>query len=323
MRRGYSINGYLNKILRSSAKTLLVEGATDKLAITRIAAQHGALREELSVIDSSELISDDTTCGMGNKQKIIALQNAVVQIGADRFSEKLRTLQDREWDGLGFQQMQLADDWTPPDQHEHCFTTIGHSIENYYISTDYIKCFIRDYYPQHARIEFFEQIDLRFDEAASFAVSFSLAVRDSEQITRCSGLLNPNHIQSNGLFFELLPSFDEALLARAAPAGCNIYLKTNHSNTSYWRRYQAAHCIKWLIHGHIGLDAIWSCVGLIAAELGFSGDAVFEITRGHQRERERFGFNWLASKPEVEYFPLNIAIAWLSGRNIKNEAPAA
>jgi hypothetical protein len=291
MGRSYSINGYVNAILQRSSSTLLVEGSTDKGAMYRIVAEKAP--DSHIVVDEATLIEE---YGTGAKEKIVRVRNRV-QALAVRFpalKEKLVTLIDREWDGLPSSAEQLVDQWFPPTQEEMNFTTVGHSIENYYFCLDYVVEYLRYAYAEHYTSALRDELFRTFPAIIALAGATSFEASSAAIISRFDGLFRIEHIEYRDECFFISNSFCIAAGRRGIANADRFVDEVNRSIDQVWSKLgQAAHA-KWLPHGHVGTDIVWSCVGDVSKRFGLPSAVCERIANGDKKERLRHCHDWLS-----------------------------
>lgn len=333
MGRSYSLNGYLNAVLRrsSSTRTLLVEGPTDKCVVHRLAAEQPAAPDATHLIDHAAMIKDDGLTGLGAKAKVVRVR-AVANEWAEHFpklSSKLACLTDREWDGIELNSPEtLGDKWSLPAQAENHFITIGHSIENYHFKPDCIVDYLKFAFAEHLTQQLADSIARTFSGVVALAGAVSFAVQEVGCITRIQGLIRADHIRTDGSRFYLSQPFADAAAVREIAASDELLRKINAAVDSDWAQLSTSPHAHWLLHGHVGGEVIWACIAAQARESGCEGDVVDGIARGNQAERRRFWADWLATHhDEDSRRPLDQVAMWLQsspqGATEAAEIPAA
>ena len=68
---------------------------------------------------------------------------------------------------------------------------------------------------------------------------------------------------------------------------------------------------RWVLHGHIGSEILWACIGLVATGAGVPVHIGEKIARGFQSEKRRCCLTWLSRNPQEEKEPLDLAVDWL------------
>lgn len=313
MSSGYSINGYLNAVLRRSAQTLLVEGVSDQGAIARFLAESPPEPEKSPSVDTAELISDQSLGGLGAKQKILVIREHAANLAVNHpgLATRLATLIDREWDGVSMDPDDLANKWTPPRQDENNFITVGHSIENYHVNLDYVISYLRFAHAPHYTIALETGIAECFAGAVALGGSVSFAARECGCITRMCDLIHVDHIQRSGANFSLGGNFVEAARARNIADPEALLHRINDSTAVLWSELVKLPHAHWLLHGHVGVEVMWACIARVAKAVGVPQAECEQIAGGKQQERRRHWYTWLAAQPDGYAMPITIATRWL------------
>lgn len=314
MGKSYSVNGYINAVLRRSEKTLLVEGVTDVCVLGRILAETPFEKGLAPKIDTASIFADPAIADLGNKERIVFLRNKMspLTIQFPKLKALFATLTDREWDGLSFNGIKLEGGWSPPQQNENNFTTIGHSIENYCFGLDSVVDYLKHSFPMEMTSNFVRLLQSRFLAILAFGACYSLVAKDLGCIKRSVGLLKLGHIDFNQGCFLLNDSFELALGSRNFAKSKDFQVGCNTATREFWSHNSSDTPAAWLLHGHLGLEAIWTCVGYLAKQEGFSDETIEQIVSGRQAERERFMHSWITNHlPPERRTPLDEAVEWM------------
>ncbi|SCU91616.1 conserved hypothetical protein [Cupriavidus necator] len=313
--QGYSVAGYLNAVMRRTGKTMLVEGITDKSVLQRIKGDRNAKAglDLPGAIDVAGLITGAEVKGIGKKEVVrtVLRQLAASPKMSAMASGKFGTLIDREWDGLTLD-IELQNPWFAPTQGATNFTTVGHSVENYFFRLEPIAAFLKQFFSDHLTQQFFNELSRRFHSIIGFAVVYSLAVKNANAIGRADGIISREMIDWVDDLYIATPSLNDALLERRVDLTQNIYLLVNFGVQAYASRYKAAEPGHWLCHGHLGEQAIWSCVGHLAKEQGVSEGVAVQIERGLTDVRFRHCVDYLCRDANQMHEPLGTAVDWLT-----------
>lgn len=313
--QGYSINGYLNAVLRRSEKTLLLEGVTDRSLLNRLLLDHSTTQQSSAKghIDCVQIISDPGLATLGHKVRIIEIGRAALDLPSpnrEKLLAKFGTLIDREWDGLdtstGF-----PPTWSPPTQVASSFTTIGHSIENYFFNVSGTTAYLRQSFPDDVSVPFLHDLEARFHQIIALATSFSLQLHDKQAITRAGGAICHQSLAWERDRYHLTDNIDGILQARGLNFPANFHALINSDVDTYLDQYESVEPGRWLCHGHLGEQAIWSCIGNLAIEHGMSEEVAIGIERGSQSTRQKHAADHLCGLTTQERLPLDDAVAWL------------
>lgn len=313
MGRTYSINGYINAALRRSSKTILVEGPSDKHALHRIAVERFPAAAGTVAIDHAGLLEDPQLAGLGNKARVLHIQACAETLSAaiPKIEEVLATLIDREWDGVSLVQYLPSPSWEPPTQKANRFVTLGHSIENYHFEADCAKEYIKYFFAEHVSAQVLEAIDARFHALLVLATVVTLKIRDDACISKSGGLFDMTHFSFIDKRYYLDPSFGAACRARQIASAPTIVADINTAVDQVWDALYGNAVVKWLPHGHIGNDIVWTGVAHIVHAAGVPIAIASDVAFSNKKERERFQAQWLSKVSPERRIPLDISVDWL------------
>lgn len=314
MGRTYSLNGYLNAVLQRSSPTLLVEGVTDKAALHRLIAERQTPGRRQFSIDHSAIFDDKLMQGQGAKAKVLYVQTEARKLIPKfaKLSTSLAYLTDREWDGLPGDPVALVSAWQEPPQVSSSFVTIGHSIENYHFHADCFVEYLRFGFSEHFSCDLEQRVRELFPSAIALAGAVSCAARDVQCINRLSGLLGSTHIElhASGRFY-LANGAVAPIQTRCGIDALNFVAGINAAVDSHWADLSSNSNSRWVLHGHVGSEVLWACIGLAATKAGAPSDVGEQIARGFQLERRRCWLTWLARVNPEYRIPLDHAVDWL------------
>ena len=268
------ISSYRLAIKIRSHKTVLVEGVSDKSIISHFLLSrnyHDNHQSDYFIDDASIVKSDDTLCGMGNKSKALAIISAIN-------NPKLSGVIDREWDNIDLSDL---NEEQFIQNISNVYLTKGHSIENYWFDADASVNFLIKAFPTTINQNYMQTISRIFPVILRFAAAYSLTAKDASIITRSSELITHSDISWSNGNFALQESFNTKLDERGVSynfsADCNNrYLQLTASNQTL---------LKWVCHGHLGEDAIRSCLAAVALTVGIDHATVIDIERGKKNEK--------------------------------------
>lgn len=310
----YSLNGYINALRLRSTKTVLVEGKSDTVVLKRLWIE-GVQPPEINqpFFDEVDLVSDSALVGMGNKQRVLSVQQHVEQADVPTASAKLATLTDKEWDGLSFAGDQLEpDSWPNEVGTAPAFVTKGHSIENYHFNVDcliaYLKFAVAPAYTSGLEAA----LRAIFSSILILAARYTWSMGESQLIKRCGRLLTPADISFSESYVWLETSVVEKLEERGVMKDVALQLvgQINSSATSTLSSMQTSTDLRWLIHGHIGTNLIWACVAKLAEAHGASADQVNLLARANCDMRDSYWREWLAQQAPDSRRPLDAVLQW-------------
>lgn len=296
-----SINSYLLAVKLRSAKTILVEGPYDKKVLSRVFLEHhisGGANPEFLIDDASIVNDKERMTGLGHKDKVLMLGGEIGE------SQRFTFLVDREWDGWSF----------VPELQDNAevnravgFVTKGHSIENYWFLENALVEYLKSMYSEHLGVDFFNELNVRFNSFIRFSAAYSLAAKDANIITRCGGLLKASHIEWSGAEYNLDQSILTCLQARGVTANIITLLE---------QKYKLIHeatpdTLQWLSHGHLGEESLRCCSAHLAISHGASGAVVEAIERGGKLDKLAFDATYIAQLPSDSIDPLDKLISWV------------
>lgn len=302
-----SIASYVLAVKLRSAKTILVEGITDKKVLKRVLLEHTipSPGTPAYLIDDASMINDAVKlAGKGNKEKLLDVSEAFGET-----SNQFKYLADREWEGWNFTAPMTQDE---PRPRNTGLLTKGHSIENYWFLESALAAYLKTAHPEHLTADFFQKLNTRFDEILRFAASYSLAVKDAQAITRCNALLSEIHILWDGDTYVLLDSFQDYLRTRGNEQQIYELWKERHLLLST----AGADTLQWLCHGHLGEEAIRCCTASLAKEFGVSRATLCAIERGSKSEKMAHDASHIAQLPQELIEPIGQLITWVKGADV-------
>jgi len=312
--RTYSVNGYINAVRQRTSPTLLVEGATDKDAMHRLVAERTPASNRHYNIDHSAIFNDISLYGQGAKAKVLAVTAEVQRLTPQfkKLSSSFACLVDREWDGLQSDPSAAVEKWIEPQQLPTAYVTMGHSIENYNFQPDCFLDYLRNGFAEHFSGEVEGSVRRHFPSAVALAGAFTCQARDSQSITRLSGLISLTHIElsGNGRFY-LAHDAILQISTRLGFDGSSFVADVNAAIDSHWSDLSNNPHARWVLHGHIGSEILWACVGLVASAAGVPVKIGEQIAKGFLAERRRCCLTWLSRVPQCDKEPLDQAVDWL------------
>jgi hypothetical protein len=311
----YTVEGYLNAVLRRSSSTLLVEGKTDKLAIIRIISELKAGNFDGVVIDTVEIIKDGELEGLGSRVKLEKIKNKVALKSHLNFP--LVTLVDREWNGLLDDQGSLVHAWVSPPQTENDFQTVGHSIENYYFVEECILQYLTFAFAEQTTALRQEIIRNQFQSILALAASFSEAALKANIISRCGSIMNPSHLRVEDGNWALDGSIIVELERREIDDAQGFIEAVNFGANGIWSNTSRSDFCRWFLHGHLGENVLWSAIGKIFQNDGLPEADANKISNGYMLERSRFWHDWLSKTTPANRAPLDDAINLLFAKSAK------
>ena len=314
-KNGYSIPGFINAAMRRSGRTLLVEGTSDYSVLNRLRAERQASSEKnQGVIDSVQIISDENVAGMGNKERIKAINLHIENLGNSSIliRKKLATLVDREWDNIDLE-TNFTPAWDAPIQGDSSFTTTGHSIENYFFCPETSSQYLKAFYSDDLKHDFYVLFSGRFDQISALASAASLHLKKLGILKKSDGLIDNSCIEWNIDRYHLNSRFLTFLKNRCISTSNSTADEINRITDLLIASKNIQPRCKWLSHGHIGNQILWACIGNLATEYGLPENVSTAIEKGSKERKFLSRADSLSKKSPEERLPLDSVLDWLNG----------
>jgi len=283
----------------------LVEGKDDKELFNRLKLSIGGC-ESINV-DSSDILDDHLTFGLGAKQRIDAFVSQIPT--GSSLVEKFRCFVDREWEELVDQSTLEPLPWTEPKLTEVRLKTNGHSIENYGFVWEFVEIYLKHFGRGVATELLLKEVSGALPNFLRAAAAFSEVARKRHVLSRCTDIIDLDDIDWDGEKILLKSSIECKLSAR----GCQ-------NANGILEEYLACYAGKWSVppfetethyhaHGHIGDAIIWGGIAKISMRQGVSEQIGREIATGRQDEKRRVWHGWLSGLPVNQIYPIRRAFA--------------
>lgn len=300
----YSLQAYLLAVNLRSAKTILVEGATDKRVIGRLLLEQQLLSNSRTnyVIDEVGIVSSDTLSGKGCKEKV-----EIVAAALTPMARKVNWLVDREWEGVDLNNLPQTISELPDAGWGH--RTKGHSIENYWLTEHALADYLKVFYGAQLPAQYFIELKTRFAAILQLATAYSFVAQRYGAITKCSGAISASHISWNGTHYVVSAAFNVVMASRQisndiATEICNELQKV-------FLQGLPTSSLQWLCHGHLGEEMIRACSANLAAGHGCDPKVVENIERGFRQEKAAHHADWLAKNQGHSVEPLDRLLEWV------------
>ncbi|CAN5358472.1 hypothetical protein BH24GEM3_BH24GEM3_11620 [soil metagenome] len=282
----YSLEGYLAALKIRGGKSLLLEGPTDMKIVARVLAEidsePGLYCRDVAV-DPIDLIADEKI-PRGHRNAV-----EFVYHYASNESLPLAALVDREFREFEVEQ-QPADHLRSHRSEGRLFWTRGHSIENYLFDARYIDAYLRMKIPEFVSNECLRSVRAELASILRIGAAASLAALKCQIIERCSGACRDNFWKSipTGLSFDL-DAYVGILLDRGVPdTTANDYRMRFAEYEKQLAVDSDEELNRWIVHGHLGWDFLWSGVAGILRAYGVARDVVNTVCRGFVDDKLRF-----------------------------------
>lgn len=264
----FTVEEYLTEREMSSLPVLLVEGSDDSIffqLIKDVLVQELAQNESHSLeslssieIDTSEIIKSPEGRVLGNREKV----EYVCRIASDfNFKGLLLGFVDREFREFDLDE-HIQDRLGTHNKIDQVVWSRGHSIENYFFEFNTLRDGLRDFginsrYPIQSAIQLFE---LNFDKVVGIVCSVSLAANKNNLIKVVESSSNPSVFEFDG--DEIKFSLDTWNTCLSRKMGLDEVRR--NSLIESFNLYSGIasnsdiQTLRWLCHGHIGMNFIWS-----------------------------------------------------------------
>lgn len=293
-----SISSYLLAVKLRSNKTLLVEGASDKKVLSHylLKKNHIDKMEGSYCIDDASLVDDKSLGPIGAKDKIKTIASMLT-------TENFRCLIDREWEGLNCGNMEYSS--IAPSGNT--FLTKGHSIENYWFTSQSFIDFVIHTHHADVSAQYLKKIEKCHIGMLQFAAAYSLACRDLSIVARANEMLSHDNLLLVGDKFQASTCIDAKIAHRGK--ACNLAETTNEllKTTSLYDVSK----LQWICHGHLGEQAIRSCIGKLAEAEGYSTQVIESIEFGFKIEKLKLDSDHVTSLPDGASSPLSQVLEWI------------
>jgi hypothetical protein len=309
----HSLGAYRIVLRMRTARTLLVEGESDKSVIQRLLLEHpieGRAVGERPAIDTPSLLSDPRLFGLGNKAQVELIAETL-PVDQDKFL----VLVDREWEAFDVDALQMSE-----IEHEYRIPahtkvkTFGHSIENYFFEPSMLLSLLRRQLAGQVTPGILRLIEEQFTDICSIALAYSLAAKDLQLISRLSGLLSRRYVTFHDSHFQLDAEFSRCIESRGVhPEIAKQFIHTARAiQQKIGERALPVETMKWASHGHLGNETIWACVAKMLEVFGVEAGACEQVERGMQADKLKHGADALAIS-QNERRPLDWLARWLLG----------
>lgn len=282
----YSFPGYITALGTRTSRTLIVEGPDDKKIIAGLIRRFevlGVLRARKVVVDTADMINGPTgVCG--SRAVVEAVHAEATRLGLDLFA-----FVDREFRNFVFGPP-VIDTW--PDHHvasSSLIWTRGHSAENYAFHKTTIESFLSRIVPEHVDADLSDRAVAAVPDLLHWAAAFSIACARQQVVTRCTKMLSLASwdVDASGCPTLSLGVLRSQIIARGVPAAQADIIIAELQTFEQSVRQCPSEASRWISHGHIGSDGLWTGVGKILATSGLSPSVAQDIATGHRDTKVR------------------------------------
>lgn len=301
----YTVGGYRIAILARTAKTILVEGVTDKELLDSLKTNWGVTSN--IVIDTHEIIDDLAFTGLGAKACVDTFISSVPQ--GSPISSKFHGLVDREWEDLIDPITLDPVPWSNPIQTNLRLRTLGHSIENYALSAQFVEQYLQHFGREVATPQVITDVTAAIPSILRAAAAFSEVARKRYLIKKCSDVVGLADVSWNGSHVVISNAVEQRLISRQAPNAVGFLQDFDTLYKGTWSGHPLSSEAHFHAHGHIGDRILWISVARIVENHGFSTDIAHDVAFGRRDEKRRVCYKWLSTLTRSALSPLDQALS--------------
>jgi len=286
----YSVNGYIAALrTRTTSKTLFVEGTDDKKAIACLLSRlvmAGKITARNIIIDSAELIKEKPH--PGNRQ-IVEKVHAGIQGGIN--ASEFFAVVDREFRDFEFGPPTIDQSNGHNGAAANLMWTRGHSMENYSFESTLISTFLLRMVPEHVNSDQIRDAAGSVRSLLQWCAAFSIACARRQTIVKASGCLTADVWEINGVGEIALSHrhLSDVFLARNVDSVVvqSLLGDVEMYHSAFTQNPNADSLVKWISHGHLGTEGLWSGVGWFLQQRGVAPSIVEIVSSGHKEVKLR------------------------------------
>jgi len=284
----YSFPGYLVALGTRTSRTLIVEGPDDKKVVAGLIRRFeilGVLRAKKVVVDTADMIEGPVgVCG--NRAIVEAVHAEATRLGIDLFA-----LVDREFRDFVFGPPVTDSIEDHYIANSNLMWTRGHSVENYGFHKATIETFLSRIVPEHVDGDMSEQAVAVVPHLLRWSAALSISCARQQVLTRCNKALSLASwdVDASGTPVLNFGVVRAQIIARgvSAPEADMILAETRIFEQDM--RQGATDVSRWISHGHIGSNGLWSGVAKVLASAGVNSSVAQEIATAHRDAKVRIG----------------------------------
>lgn len=290
----YTVSGYLSALVLRDKKTVLLEGRNDRKVVARVAAEIAETRKGVLtnvVLDSADLVRGDDG-PMGNRALVELIHQSVRATGT-----KFAAVVDREFRGFELASVVRDEIGEHRTENGSLFWTRGHSMENYFFDARFFTSFIKSAFAEAIEAECVMACRSSFDEILIWASAVGITLKENGLIEKGHDLGRVSHWTraSDGRWRFDATAFSRALAERAiVPGGEERIVGSVEAWRSRLDEAGAKEVVRWVSHGHIGWQLVWSGLGAVAKHIGAPPAVVQGISHGYADMKWRKAADMLA-----------------------------
>jgi hypothetical protein len=265
----YKLRDYLNYIKMSKKKHLLVEGITDKRSFKLLVDE---LQKKINV--NLEFIEIDTAESLSFHdvpRNCDRIERICQSIQDEDYSQKLVGFVDREFREFEYNSF-FEDKLDKHNVQGRLVWSRGHSIENYFfdygiLSESFRDLVVIDCFDEALKI--FKQV---IESTIKIACSVSIASEKLKKNKRIEPTISWQIIQidsPNKISIKLV-EWEEKLVNQHnfIPQDAHIFCEEYTSCQARVSSFQNIQVLRWLCHGHLGIEFLWAVYVLCIDRVG-------------------------------------------------------
>jgi hypothetical protein len=291
----YSLQGYLALLEMRSNRTLLLEGKTDAVIVGRVI--HEIANESVpdAVVDTADMIRLNAE----EYSRIVDLQNndvgsrelvELVHSKSNFVSAKFACLVDREFRGFNLTPS-LVDSIPKHNIVDlNMFWTRGHSIENYFLSELYLMAFLRFQFAERISKETLNRLQTSLPSILTDTAAITLTIYNFALLSKSNGISThthwdvPNHSSAS---ISLTRLVNDLKKRHVENVDYSLFENCFNEFRSCLKLRQNNELARWITHGHLGLDFVWSGIARILEDEGWDNKHVMDVSKGYAENKLR------------------------------------
>jgi hypothetical protein len=284
------VRSYLAALVFRKGRTIIVEGRTDKRALARAVHEferEGRLPRGLVFVDSVDIVGGFQPGGLGAREKVELLHRQTRAAGHETFA-----FTDREFRNFVVTASEIRDELRAHNQPgADVVWTRGHSIENYFFELEYVQDFLRYRFCDRLNSSMIDGLREYWSCLLSQAAAYSVAARDMELRNRmCDAItIAAWHMPATGRVLLRAGAIEATALERgvASPEAAR-FAALFESLVPLAEACPDSECCRWIAHGHLGDQVIWTAVGALLLSAGADQDTATEVAHGRCEEKSYY-----------------------------------
>ncbi|WP_437997198.1 DUF4435 domain-containing protein [Sorangium sp. So ce185] len=284
----YSLSGYISVLETRTSSTLIVEGINDKKIVAGLIRRFetlGILRARKLVVDTAEMISGSTgVCG--NRAIVETVHAQATRLGIDLFA-----FVDREFREFVFGPPVIDAVGGHYVAAPNLIWTRGHSAENYAFHRATVEAFLSRIVPEHVDSEMSDRAVAAVPSIMRWLAALSISLARGHVVTRCNKMLSMAswEVDTSGCLALNVNAVRAQMVARCVSGTEADVIVNDVQIFERDMQQNATDVSRWVSHGHVGSDGLWSGVAKVLLAVGLSSNVAQEIATAHRDTKLRIG----------------------------------